>query len=419
LRAKADVTDEPDISDETAYFLGGLLLRPRDWIHRRVEHVSYIDERSAHRRISIDFEVPASVTEIPAPVYLPVAQFAKGKLTNFSIRDSSGRSLPMLTAEQNGHLSSALLLAMAKFYGGDLIDSIVERYVPVLVMGPQSERDLAWDRVFQKGTGVGTHLLSQAPFVAVARDLARNFVLYLPVSKREAGKRRIVKLAFDSGRAPLSVRDSGFRALLGWKAADDSFEVPLAGYCRSYHFELDAPPEMEITQGAFYCSRDSPTGSVLIGDRVKVPCARAHFNLARADRLPGRVFVSLRVRTTDLLAAVALLSALNAVVLLFVRLRLHHFIADKTSDGLVAALLVVPSALIGYITRPSVHPVLAGFLSGIRVVATISALTAFVGALFLFGGYSESTLKASFSAFVSVALLTSALLAGSWLSRRL
>lgn len=69
-----DMPEKPDL------FLGGalalLLLEPRKWMHRRVETVSFVDERSLQRRVSVDLTVPGKEVLGPLlfdPVPLPLA----------------------------------------------------------------------------------------------------------------------------------------------------------------------------------------------------------------------------------------------------------------------------------------------------------------------------------------------------------
>jgi hypothetical protein len=410
------LTDE--ISPGLASYVGGLLLTPQTWIHRRVEQVSYLDPTTVRRRISIDFEIPATrfARNGAGPLYVPIALFAKRLLTGFDLRDSSGRSLAMVTKEENGRLSSAVLLGVARGLAGDLVDSVEEEYIPRLVRAADDEeRERAWKRIFQPGTSVGSHLEAQPAFVALASDLALNFVLYLPVQPREAGMRRIVKLGFDSNREELS---PAFFARLGWTAAEDAFVVPLAGYSRSYHFELEAPPEMEITRGIFVAASETASGDTrLESNALDSSALRAHFYLAGLARRGGIVVVALRVANREALGAATLLAVANLAVLVFVLRRLEAFRAARTSDAVVAALLVVPGVLIGYITRPANHPVVARFLTGFRFAATVSVATSFVAALVLFAGYSVKTLEAVFSVLAGAALLAAMALGGGWLAR--
>ena len=97
-----------DIPKHQALLLGVLPLGPQQWIHRRVEQVSYIDASTVRRRISIDFEVPdgSIVRDAPGPVYVPIAQLAKRSLSRFDLRDSDGCSLPMVTRDRLGKLTA-------------------------------------------------------------------------------------------------------------------------------------------------------------------------------------------------------------------------------------------------------------------------------------------------------------------------
>jgi hypothetical protein len=412
------LTTADDVSPDMALDVAELLLRPESWIHRRVERVVYVDIGAVHRRISIDFDVPDGPVDAGV-LYLPIALFEKRKLRNFSLIDATSRALPMLTAEENGMISEAVLAALARRYAGDDLDRIALESIARLVRASTAEgRDEPWRRIFNERLTVGRALLSEQTVVAVARDLANNFALYLPVHPRERGLRRIVKLSFDSPRDDVS---TGLLARFGWRPMADTFVVPLAGYCRSYHFELEAPAETEIAGGTFYATRTRSTGeNVLVSDAADdVPSTRAHFNLSRVDRLPGRVFVLLRARSTEALAGAAIVGALNAALLLFVRLRLDGFLKDKTTEAVVAVLLVLPGALLGYITRPSAHPILSSLLSLWRITATLSALTAFVGAVILYAGYSERMLETTFWVLFSFAAATALALLASWVAPRI
>src|SRR4051812_39163601 len=121
------------VTDEEALIIAGLALDQQSWVHRRVEQIMYLDDRSVRRRISIDFTVPSG-WPFDGPLHLPITQFVKKPLTNFSFADEHGNPLPMLTAEQNGSFSTALLRRLARVPDADLVDFIVDRYVERLVV---------------------------------------------------------------------------------------------------------------------------------------------------------------------------------------------------------------------------------------------------------------------------------------------
>ncbi|HLB21365.1 MAG TPA: hypothetical protein VK605_04610 [Solirubrobacteraceae bacterium] len=406
-----DTTQHEDISDVSALNLALLVLEPRSWINRRVEQVGYLDEKTVRRRITIDFTVPRFEDGSESLPYVPVAQLAKHKLVNFDLRDASGSALPMLTAEHNERLSSSLLLAVARRVGGDDVDSITEKYIPKLVGGTPDEREFAWRRIFPPDGPVGDRLLEISWLKTLATEVRNNFILYMPIGAWDSGARRIIKLAFEAPRP--AVDPKGLTARLGWRDVPDSFEVPLAGYCGSYHFEVEAPPEMEVTSGTF----DGTQNGDSVQDFISSPTRRAHFNLSGLDRSSGLVTVLLRAHSRDLLGGAALFSALNALVLLFVFLRLSEFVNENGIDAVVATLLVIPGLLVGYVARPSEHALLTSFLTGLRLIAMTSAGTSYAGALVLFAGYHEHVLRIVIGSLFVIALLMSLALIRTWAGR--
>lgn len=236
--------------------------------------------------------------------------------------------------------------------------------------------------------------------------------MYLSVRRDEAGARRIVKLTFDSPRPAPGIQGIGAR--LGWRDVADSFTLPFAGYCASYHFELEAPPGMEITKGRFLATRKGEP----VLDSLGVPTRRAHFNLSKLDGSDGLVMVALRARSREVLGGIALLSVMNAAILFFISARVHAFTRDHGIDAVVTALLVLPGLFIGYMARPTEHELLASFLAGLRYVALASGLASFTAALILFAGYRESTLQDLLWMFASVAGIAAIALTTSWFAGR-
>jgi hypothetical protein len=328
----------------------------------------------------------------------------------------------MLTSGENGTLSTSVLLAAARARLGSYCDSLTEAYIPQLVSSStDAERELALERILQPKAEAGERIAQQRGFVTLVNDLSDNFMLYLPMSGATAGDRLIVKLSYDSPRS--APRLHGVRERLGWIPVIDGFNVPLAGFCASYHFELEAPVDMEVVFGVFLGTREGK----LVPDWVESAVRRAHFNLSDLDRGFGRVEVGLKARSGSLLGGAALFAAVNMVALLFVRARLPHIVAGGSSqpqtngggtEPAVAALLAVPALLIGYILRPGEHEILSAFLVFPRLAALVSALTSLVAAALLFGGYPEAKLSDLYLGLMVIAAACAVILAGSWLGQR-
>ncbi len=221
-----------------------------------------------------------------------------------------------------------------------------------------------------------------------------------------------MKLAFDAPKPAPKPRSVFER--LGWSAVWDDFEVRLAGYCGSCHFELEAPPDMQVSAGALFATRDG----AVVGDEVEAPMQRAHLNVAGVDRADGVVSVLLKARGSRLLSAAALVAIVNALALSFVTWRIRDYGRTHGFEAVSAALLVVPGALLGYVARAAEHDVLSAFLEGARVVAGVAALATFAAALMLFAGFGPSTLRSLFAVAAAVAIVCALVLATSWLRQR-
>lgn len=118
-----------------------LLLRPDEWIHRRVELLRFVDGENVRRQISVDCTPPrhvrsvADMTSIVGSI-VPLAMLEKYKLKRFSVWDEDRRPLPVLTTLQNGRLSAACLVSMATTVNGGPLPSHVAEAFRLLAMLP-------------------------------------------------------------------------------------------------------------------------------------------------------------------------------------------------------------------------------------------------------------------------------------------
>ena len=95
-----------------------LLLQSNTWVSRRVEHVSFRDDRSVVRRVTAEFYVPEQ-----APIFrgddgqdyslVPLSVMRRKTLVNFQIRDDEDRPVAMPSLRQNQAITESLLLACA------------------------------------------------------------------------------------------------------------------------------------------------------------------------------------------------------------------------------------------------------------------------------------------------------------------
>jgi hypothetical protein len=185
------------------------------WVDRRVESVTFPDPDSIRRRLSVDF-TPAHGFTTPLPDawralehFAPLTLMRKEGLANFSLRDETGRALPLPTRRQNSRLAAATLVSLAEVRHRGAVEGV--RAVPVAIQRDFYELSRArledafgvWDRLGEAGDAPEpgelewrSLVVADRPLMSLARDLAANFVVFVEVGDA-LDRRRIVKYSFD------------------------------------------------------------------------------------------------------------------------------------------------------------------------------------------------------------------------------
>jgi hypothetical protein len=186
------------------------------WMERRVETVHFLDADTVRRHISVDFILP----NVPTPIrrdresvtFVPLGLLLKRELVAFDLQDEAGHPLPLLARRHNGPLAAAILAAGARMWVGDPSDlpeplplsilqdlwtiansdpdPAIECWRRIRIPKTEAENEALWRR----------HLLASKQFMALARDLARNFLVMTPLVVEQ--RRRILKFTYqDVGEA--------------------------------------------------------------------------------------------------------------------------------------------------------------------------------------------------------------------------
>lgn len=182
------------------------------WVHRRVEMLAVEDPGSIRRRVSIDFTLESTVPPVLGErrgngVYcVPLAALRKRRLKNFSLRDETERALPVMTAEKNGAVAAGVLAHASEDFA-DAPASLAEMPGAVwrdlwnIANSSSDDAQATWENL---GRPVGADgperawrdaLIQSEQFMALASDLARNFLVLVPLESH-ANERRIVKLSY-------------------------------------------------------------------------------------------------------------------------------------------------------------------------------------------------------------------------------
>jgi len=416
-----------------------LIFRANLWINRRVEGITFVDERTVRRRVSVDLRVPDVAPilfsgEDAGRRILPVACMRRKSLLNFDLRDISNQSIPLLGLRETQAFTTAMLLGWAAarldLAGGTDLDSECRRLLTKIVKGNHKEHAAAWGQWTERAApsasdGSGTSHLDvlrrDASFQPVFDRIARQFVLFVPVETVH-GDQTIMKYAYDE---PLTLRYrmSGYTgrtesdeptydelpkelspfhpkqlwASVGWTPTRIRFPVPSAESCASFHVEVTAPPDSTISDASVLAGRPNVTRSDANQDED--PNGRSHpFGGISFDHVRGgfrnvdlhvadvpygslcRAQVHLSVPVSGWLATTFSTMFASSLLVTGVTVWANSHqgrTADNTTHQAVAALLATFAiGLIALFSQPIRHKMAAKLLSGVRGMAIATALIA-------------------------------------------
>ena len=242
-------------------------------------------------------DLPACVVDDRKHVHAPIAVLRKerGRFTRFDFTDETGRTIPLPTRSENGEISALTLSHAAhRIIGWGHAGIEAE-----LQLVATADKDLAL-AIYEYGYRAPTAVFAEdedAPlrkrlmdddrFRWLIRVLAYGSILVAQVEDTGI-ERRILKLSYDEQVADvtqlrkggaLKNRVAALAYRLGWRGYLAEYLSPHIG-ARSYHFELHAPPGMELLEAGL-------TG----GQPVHSDRHRVHLYDESADEAPHRGLV--------------------------------------------------------------------------------------------------------------------------------
>lgn len=372
----APLASEPDWPIAGTAF-ARLLLGWREWVHRRVETITFLDQTVARREVSIDFTLP----EVKAPLrseqgdllLVPLTRLLKRTLTNFDLADESGKSLPMLSRDEHKELATETLYAsVLEDLGGEVVRGIsgerLRGACRAVTSSSPDKADVALAAL--QGLGVETEPVTFSG--RLARTLAQNFFVVVPLLA-ETGRRRVLRFSYDElvgDPDPGFVKEFARGAVLRPK----SFWFPINGMgdVPSYHLDVHAPPGLWITRRELFVTQEQAIPR-------PGPYARAHFYHRPQPKTSGLATINLRPQTSTLLRASAAVAWLSFVLLGGVFLILCSGGFRDNDSNAPALLLLLPAAASTLLVRPGEHAMTTDMLWLARVLTLIPSLLAFVG----------------------------------------
>jgi hypothetical protein len=381
-------------------------------VRRRVERVTFIDEDSLVRSVSVDCflerEADAGV------LYVPLAVIDKHPLVSFDVRDEHQRPLPVLSTGENGYLAWSALCVAAAF----ALERPTSRSVQV------SLRDVVFARAGRAAASVHATrtlaldtderaaLFDNPTFVALLETLASGFVLLVEVPQEEDG-RRIIKFAHAQ---PLArERRVPILASLGISPLSIEVDLPSISTAASFHFECLLPEAVQVIDASVTTkwfdgnhTQSSVSGGVSETDRAHVHVSSPPPN---ADAV---VALSVLPSANGVLRPGAL-SAIGVVIVLAVG-GLFGKRIQSSSDAAAAILLLGPGLLSTLILRPGEHGLASLALRGLRWNIAAGAAAAFIGAGLVALDLHGGALRTALLALASASLVPAVLLCLAWRS---
>lgn len=427
-----------------------LLLAPRSWIHRRVETVRFVDERTVRRSVSVDFSLPvrrllpfelsphtevtrrepapaaahppsarqSSQHERSHPVYVvPIATLTKSVLTGFDLRNEAGEVLPLLTRSENSRIAGAALSELAETYLSAYSRTVTDPLradLRTVAGGDIDDAHAALQRVLSPSGAdrEARELLARSDrFNYWMRLLADSFLVLVRLDDRMS--RRVIKFSYEEP-FPRVKELTRFRfGSLGWEPVVLPWDTPGAAYGPSYHFELELPPDLEVLACQMHVGDGRGTVQLVEGSAGR----RAHVYVSNLARdATAQVRVATRARRPGILRAAPAVAILNALMLTGGAFRLTELLAD--SGGAATLLVLVPALLAAYVARPGEHGLVTELLLGVRRALFLSGALSTAAAAALLVQLRGDVLEATWWALTGLAWGVALILVVSYLLPR-
>lgn len=380
---------------------------PGRWMHRIVESVSFIDAATIKRSRSFDLTVPADAPMLAGRTVLPLALLGRRVLSELDVSDDTGRRLPLLTSDQNGAVSSSLLVAAAREEG--VTDPELLGMLRSLPTRDGGDLGAATARLGGLGADQG--------LVDLARALATAFMVYVHCDA-VPGQRTLIKMAYSE---PLGTAGSRWGQRVGWEPLEVMFEVRAAGEASSYHFEVVAPDGGTIREASIALATDEQAQQAelppnQVAEQIE-PGRLAHLHLTGVPRASaGKAVARLAPSRTGWIATATVAAWSTALVLVtagLTRNRLSH-----ATESSVALLLVVNGLVSAVVGRPTPHDLTAALNRGPRYLVLLLAASTYVAAGAFVLGLTGAALSVALIGCATVAVTSAVALTRGWLTSR-
>ncbi len=386
----------PEVEERVAVTAFVLTLCTHEWVHRRVESITFLDENRIRRRVSVDFTLPELPRELlrtsrvrgQAAAYVPLTLLRKRTVVNFDLHDEDGRSLPLLSRRQNNAVGATMLCLLAEATLGRSLPEDLEQDLRGIAMHAPDAAGEAFRSLGNPPSGCRSsderaRLVEEPRMMTLAQDLTNSFLLLVPIAA-DPEARRVIKFSYEE-RPGAEIDRSLWRSLpetMNWSDVPLLLPASSLGAAGSYHVEIEVPDELEIASVSGIDLRRAlplPSESTQSASQDYRGLRRVHLHYSGLPRFTwGLIELRVGVARSGLLAAALLSAVLTALLLSVASLRLEEL--REQAEVSSALLLAIPGVLSSYLLRPGEHPLVSKLFGGVRVVVFLSALCALMAA---------------------------------------
>lgn len=370
-----------------------LIMNRPDWIHRRVETITFLPEGATKRRISYDFTVPESLaSEVKGGrVGIPITQMKKVTLSNLNVTDAATVSLSIWDTEDTGMIGFEVLgSALSGFLGRDITEDESRRVRNIVFSKSITnvEPDIVdLERMLKE---VPDRLAADvASVMALINELAQNFIFVVEVPVEYVGARHLLKISYDQDLDRDDTFEDSFYLRVIFHIEGQYF--PNAG---SFHLEINAPEGLQIFNLSHSTSEHDIDKWVLT-ENSKVIGHIAHINVRESMIVRSRFTLELRPTYSGLIFQTLVGLSLGWIFLSMqlVGIGKMFSLLDKASEaGPIATIsLAIPAFLLTQIARSREHTHVQRILRKPRVIACISSGVLFLSAASLVLDFSHRT----------------------------
>lgn len=362
--------------------VASLILDGIDWIERRKERVTIVDDTVLRRQISVEFSLRSDVQCLVRPddggpgLYCaPIFALPKvpADLRAFDLVDETGSSLRLTNRTDNARISGASLRCMAARklkIAQETLHSALADELNLIATGAAAEAEQRAERLIDGGLPAGVRLSSMLDdedrLTWWLRTIAHSSIV-VAIFRAAEPSRKLIKLTFEE---PLTAAID-FSQRVGWKPYSVIVDSPLIE-ARTFHFEAESPPGLRIIEASLtdqgHERRVSESGFL----------RRVHLYRHRAQ-VAGAATAVLQLQVSGNFIGGAVIAAVLTTVALFACMANCDVIARNPS-GAPALLLFLPGLIATYVARPDRHALTTRLLSYARRLLLLSAGTAYVAA---------------------------------------